>query len=420
MSGSPPPTHSLWQHPDFLRLWAGQTVSEIGSRITREGLPLLAVITLGATPLQMGLLSAAGSAPVIFFSLFAGVWVDRLRRKPVLMLSDLGRALLLASIPLAALLGVLGMGQLYLVAGLVGILSVSFDVAYQAYLPGLVARDNILEGNSRLALSGAFAELAGPGLTGVLVQALTAPVAILLDAGSFLVSVGSLALIRQPEAPPAALEDRQPVGVELKEGLLAVWRHPLLRAFALSTATRSFFGEMIGVLYALYAIRVLGLGPALLGLAIAFGGASDILGTLLARWAVRRLGLGAVLLGAYALSALAAFLIPLAHGSVWAAEGFLIGAQLLGDGLFTIYAINELSLRQQVTPDRLLGRTNASLQLLQGGIGPLGALAAGILAQGIGVRATLYVAAAGMLVSAMWLVFSPVRGMPTLPEEQRV
>jgi MFS family permease len=401
-----------------MRLWAGQTVSELGSRITREGLPLLAVITLGASPVQMGLLAAIGSAPVILFSLFAGVWIDRLRRKPVMMWSDLGRALLLASIPLAALLHALGMGQLYLVAALVGMLTVFFDVAYQSYLPALVTREHVLEGNSKLTLSGSFAELAGPGLTGVLVQTLTAPIAIFLDALSFLVSVGSLALIHKPEEPPAPSQERQPLGVELKEGLQMLWRQPVLRAFALTTATRSFFGEMIGVLYVLYAIRALGLGPALIGFAIAFGGLSDILGSLLAGRLVRRMGLGPALLGAFCVSGLAIFLIPLAHGSLWMAAAFLMASQLFGDGLYTVYAINELSLRQTITPDRLLGRTNASLQLLQAGIGPLGAVAAGFLAQSTSVRGTLFLAAAGCLLATLWLVFSPIRSMRRIPSQE--
>ncbi len=396
-----------------MRLWFGQTVSEMGSRITRDGLPLLAVITLGATPVQMGFLSAISSLPVLLISLFAGVWIDRLRRKPLMIWSDLGRAILLATIPAAALLHVLGMGQLYLVAVGMGILAVFFDVAYQSYLPSLVTRANVLEGNSKLTLSASFAELAGPGLAGVLVQALTAPVAILLDALSFLASVGSLLLIRKPEEPPAVAQERKPVGAELKEGVQMLWGHPVLRAFALATTTRRFFGEMIGVLYTLYAIRYLGLGPALLGFAIAFGGASDILGSLFAARLVRWLGLGATLLGTFTLSALALFLIPLAHGSVWMTAGFLVASQLLGDGLYTVFRINEVSLRQVVTPDRLLGRTNAGLQLLQGGIGPLGAIAAGVLAQGTSVRTTLFVAACGSLLAVGWLVLSPIREMRT-------
>jgi predicted MFS family arabinose efflux permease len=405
------PTPSLWRHADFMRLWFGQTVSEMGSRITRDGLPLLAVITLGATPVQMGFLSAISSLPVLLISLFAGVWIDRLRRKPLMIWSDLGRAVLLATIPAAALMHVLGMGQLYLVAVGMGILALFFDVAYQSYLPSLVTRAHVLEGNSKLTLSASFAELAGPGLAGVLVQALTAPVAILLDALSFLASVGSLLLIRKPEEPPAATQERKPVGAELYEGVQMLWGHPVLRAFALATTTRRFFGEMIGVLYTLYAIRYLGLGPALLGFAIAFGGVSDILGSLFAARLIRWLGTGATLLGAFTLSALSILLIPLAHGPVWAAAGFLIASQLFGDGFYTVFLINEVSLRQVVTPDRLLGRTNAGLQLLQGGIGPLGAIAAGVLAQSTSVRTTLFVAACGSILAAGWLILSPIRKM---------
>jgi MFS family permease len=221
------PRASLWKNRDFLRLWAGQTISELGTRITRDGIPLLAVITLGATPVQMGFLSASASAPVLLFSLFAGLWVDRLRRKPVMILSDLGRALLLASIPLAAAFHLLQIEQLYLVIALVGVLTVFFDVAYQAYLPSLVTRAYILEGNSKLAVSSSIAELAGPGLAGFLIQVLTAPVAILLDSLSFLVSVLSLAVIRKPEPAPQPVQTRGRWVSDIREGLHTIWSNPV-------------------------------------------------------------------------------------------------------------------------------------------------------------------------------------------------
>lgn len=399
----------LWRHPDFLKLWTGQTISELGSRITRDGLPLLAVITLGATPMQMGLLSAFGSVPVLLVGLAAGVWVDRMRRRPVLILADLGRALLLGLIPLAAALGFLHIKQLYVIAALVGVLTVFFDVAYQAYLPSLVGRSQILEGNSKLAVSSSFAELAGPGLAGALIQALTAPVAILFDALSFLVSVLSIAVIRTPEPLPTPATERTAAVNELVEGVRFVLADPRLRALAGEAATRSFFGSFFGVLYGLYAIRYLGLGPAILGLTIAMGGVSDLIGSSLTPWIGRRFRLNQILIGTLALGAFAGFLVPLARPPVLFGALMLMGAQLFGDGLRTIYEINSRSFRQAVAPDRLLGRTSASMQFVAAGIGPLGALLAGLLAESIGVRATLFVAAAGGGLSVLWLVFSPLR-----------
>lgn len=406
----------LWRHGDFLKLWAGQTISELGSRITREGVPLAAVLVLGATPSQMGLLAAVGSAPVLLTGLVAGVWVDRLRRRPILIAADLGRAVLLGSIPVAALYGALTVWQLYVVLALTGILTVLFDVAYQAYLPSLVDRENIVEGNSKLALSDGAAEVAGPGLAGVLVQAVTAPIAILLDAISFLFSVITLAAIRKPEPPPAAPEERKAFREELAEGLRTTWENRLLRAFLLCAGTRSFFGNFWAALYSLFAIRELGMGPAALGLTVAMGGVGDLAGALMVTPLVRRFGLGRTLIGALVFGGSAAFLIPLAGGPVTVAVLMLMAAQLVGDSLRTIYSINEVSVRQMITPDRLLGRVNASMQLLAEGIGPFGALAGGVMAEIVGIRVTLFAASAGGLLACLWLVFSPVPKLGKGPE----
>ncbi len=401
----------LWRHADFMKLWTGQSISELGSRITRDGLPLAAVLVLRATPSQMGLLAAVGSAPVLLTGMLAGVWVDRLPRRPILIAADLGRAAVLASIPIAALLGLLSIWQLYIALALTGVLTVFFDVAYEAYLPGLVGRESIVEGNTKLAFSSAAAEVAGPGLAGFLIQAVTAPIAILLDALSFLLSVLSLAVIRKPEPPPSPAGPRKPIGHEVGEGIRAIWGNRVLRAFILSGGTRSFFGNFYAALYGLYAIRELGMGPAALGLTIAMGGVGDLIGALVAGPLVRRYGLGPTLIGTFALGSSAAFLIPLAGGPVLVAVLLLMVAQLVGDMLRTVYTINEVSVRQTITPDRLLGRTNAGIQLSVAGVGPVGALAGGVLGEMIGVRATLAVAAMGGLAAGLWLLFSPVRNL---------
>jgi MFS family permease len=398
-----------------MKLWAGQTISELGSRITRDGLPLAAVLTLGATPAQMGLLAAIGSAPVLLLGLVAGVWVDRLRRRPIMIVADLGRAALLITIPAAALLGVLNIWQLYIVAALTGILTLFFDVAYQSYLPSLVERENIVEGNSKLALSGSVAEFAGPTLTGFLVQTLTAPIAILFDALSFLVSVVSVALVRKPEPAPVPTQGRQNIGREAVEGLRVVLDNPVLRAFAGRSGTASFFGNFLAGLYGLYAIRVLGLGPAALGVIIAMGGAGDFLGALLAGRVVQRIGLGPTLVGASVLTGFIGFLLPLAGGPPIMAAAFLVAGQLFGDMSRTIYDINSVSLRQVITPDRLLGRTNASMQLLEAGVGPMGAMVGGILAEVMGVRQAVFISALGSLCASLWLIFSPVRELHAQP-----
>jgi len=398
----------LWRSPDFIKLWTGQTISTLGTHITAGGLPLLALITLKSTPFQMGILQAIGSAPVLLFSLVAGVWVDRLRRRPILIAADLGRALILASIPLAAVFGWLNIGQIYVVIALVGILTVLFNSAYRAYLPSLVEQENIVEGNAKLSLSESAAEVVGPGLTGVLVQTITAPIAILFDALSFLVSVISLAAIRKPEPPPAPPGERQSMLLEARQGIRTLIHQPVLLALTAEAATSSFFGNFIGVLYALYAIRMLNLSPAAIGLTIGVGGASSLIGALLAGRAVKRLGLGRMLIGLFFIDKLFSLLIPLA-ASFPALGLVLLLVSQSGDILGTIYFINSLSLRQSITPPRLQGRVNASIELLTAGVGPLGALAGGFLGQQLGVQATLFIAVFGISLGGLWLLFSPIR-----------
>jgi MFS family permease len=404
----------LWTNPDFVKLWTGQTISELGSRITREGIPLTAVLVLHAGTVQMGFLSALGGAAVLVFGLVAGVWVDRLRRRPILIAADLGRAAILVSVPAAAVAGVLAMGQLYAVAALAGVLTVFFDVAYQSYLPALVVREQILEGNSKLALSSSIAEIAGPGLTGVLVQLITAPIAILFDAISFLFSALMVVLIRKPE-PPAIRREPEHLVAETLAGVRFIFGEPLLRALGLRSATTFFFMGFFGPLYILYAIEILHLRPAMLGIVIAMGGVGAMVGSVVAPRIVRRFGLGPTFIVASLVQGLTNLLIPLAGligtaGTVQAlAVACLMAPQLFGDMAFMVYNINELTLRQTVAPEHVLGRVNAGMQLLARGIWPIGSLIGGLLAAALGVRATLVLAAAGVALSTLWLFASPLR-----------
>ena len=398
--------------PDFRKLWIGQAISQIGSNITAVGLPLTAVLVVKASPLQMGFLSGAGAAAVLLIGLFAGAWVDRLPRRPILIAADLGRAAVLSIIPLAAMLHRLTIGHLYLVAVASSILTVLFDVAYQAYLPSLVARQNLLTGNSRLALTESIAQIAGPGLGGILVQLVTAPMTMLFDAASFVCSAISVWLIRKPEPAPTRTPEPH-IGREISEGLGASWRDPLLRALA-GRATSAFFLGFGSSLYFLFAMRELGLTAALLGIIIAIGGTSGLFGAFLAEWLVRRFGFGRTFIGSAVGIGIAMLLIPLAHGSPATCSAFLIAAQL-GDLAWPVYTISERSLRQAITPNHLLGRVNSSMHLLFHGVLPLGALAGGAIAQALGMRRALLIGAIGVLLSTMWLVFSPVRRLRELP-----
>ena len=404
---------TLTRDRDFLKLWGGQAISKIGSTITSVGLPLTAAFVLKASPLQMGILAGASGAGVLAFGLFAGAWADRLRRRPILIASDLARAALLSTIPLAAALHRLNMAHLYAVATLSGILTVFFDVSYQAYVPSLVNRRDLVEANSKLALTESIADVSGPGLTGLLVQLITAPMAILLDALSFLCSAVSVWLIRTPEPKPEPSPTPH-MGREIAEGLAASWRNPLLRALLQRAAGGAFFGGFFGGLYFLFAVRELHMTALLLGIVISVGGASNLLGAVLAERLLHRLGLGRTLIGAAWMIGLAMLLVPLAHGPVALSAAFLIAAQL-GDMAWPIYNINATSLRQAVTPDRLLGRVNSAGHLLFWGALPLGSLAGGAIAETFGIRQTMLIATLGYLLSNLWFTFSPIRHLRQLP-----
>jgi predicted MFS family arabinose efflux permease len=408
------PLGGLWREPDFLKLWAGQSVSQVGSWITLVGLPLMAAQLLKATPLRMGILSGVSSAAILLFGLFAGAWADRLRRRPILIWADLGRAGVLVTIPLAASLGRVSMRHLYLVAAASAILTVLFDVSYQAYLPSLVSPENLLEGNSKMILSASIAGVAGPGLTGVLVAAITAPLAILFDAISFVFSAFSVGLIRKAEPPPEP-NAAPHIGREIREGLRASWRNSILRTLLLRTATASVFLGFGSSLYILFAVRELGLNAGLLGAVIAVGGCSGVFGALTAERLVRRLGFGWTLIGAALLAGVAGLLPPLAHGPVARCAAILALAQL-GDMAWSIYSINELTLRQAIAPSHVLGRVNSAAHMTFQGVLPAGALLGGALGQAIGLRPAMFVGAVGFLLSTLWLICSPIRRLRELPK----
>jgi predicted MFS family arabinose efflux permease len=367
-------------------------------------LPLTAVIVLGATPAQMGILSATGGASVLLFSLWAGLIVDRVRRRPVMIAADIGRALLLSMIPVLALMHVLSIAHLIAIAACAGILTVLFDVAYQSYLPSLVGRDNLFEGNRLLSISSSTAEILGPSLTGVLVQLITAPIAILIDALSFLVSAVSIWFIRAPE-PPAHVAPHERLRDEILGGLKVILAHPLLRAlFFRSIVAFLSMGLGLFTYYVLFAIQVLHFKPASLGVAIALGGAGSLIGGLLSTRISKRLPLKLSFFSSALLIACFQVLTPLAALTPRYALLLVCSQQFFGDFVWTIYYVNETTLLQSVAPPHLLGRVNAAIQLASRGMLPIGALAGGFLGERIGIANTLWIGAAGVLLSTFFLV----------------
>jgi MFS family permease len=410
---------TLWANSDFVKLWAGQTVSKFGTHISGAAMAATAVLVLQATPAQMGFLGLFAGLPVLIVSLLAGVWVDRLRRKPILIGADLVRAFILLSIPIAALTGRLSMSQLYVVAGLVGVLSVFYNVADQSFLPAVVTRDKLVEANARIGASDALAEIAGPSLAGILVQWMSAPYAIFVDASSYLFSAASLGMIRALEPPPAS-QAHPHVWHEMMAGLRIVTGHPILRALMATTATHRFFGSFIGTIYWLFLVRDLGLPPAIVGVSIGIGGVGAFLGTLVAEHFTRRFGLGRTIIGSLIIVPLWSGLLflPLTTWSVSMISALFFVMQLMGDIFWSVFFINVVSLRQGIIPTHILGRASASLDFVGEGAGPIGALVAGGVATAIGARATWLVGAAGILAGSLWLIFSPVRRLQVLPGDE--
>ena len=412
---------SLWRHADFLKLWTGQTVSELGSVVTRTAVPLVALLVLGAGPTEMALLVVAGSLAILLVGFFAGAWVDRLRRRPLLIGTDAIRSLLLLSIPLAYAANALRMEQLYLVTFLEGCLGALFHAAYPAYVPSLIGVDRVVDGNSKLATSESLAEIGGPGLAGALVQVVSAPFAILVDAVSFAVSAVSLLLIRTPEPARPARTTTTAIREDIVEGLRLVRHHRVLFPIVMRSVVAHVAGSFYGVLYTIYLINDLHLTPFLLGVVVSAGGIGSLVGSLFASRAIRGLGIGPAMiwtaLGASALGVLT----PLAQGPLLLATAMVFIPQLLGDGLQTIEGVAELSLIQGVSPDRVLGRVNATLEVFSHGIAyPIGALTAAAVAGVIGVRGGIAIGWAGMAVSILFLVFSPLPRIRTISDEQAI
>jgi MFS family permease len=377
----------------------------------------VAITVLDASAFQVGLLGTVEFAPFVLVGLPAGVWVDRLRRRPVLIAGDLGRAAALLSIPVAYQLDALSIGQLYAVGFVTGVLTVFFDVAYQSYLPALVEPDQLLEGNSKLEISRSGAQIAGPGLAGGLIDLVTAPVAVLADALSFALSAAFVGAIRRGEAAPQrapAHERRGSMRREMAEGLRYVLGHRLLRPIAACTATANLFNAVVYAVVILYMVRQLGLRPAAIGLVFAAGNVGFLAGAIVSGRLAARTGIGRAIVVGEAVGALGALAIPLAPRQ--AAVPLLVAGMAVSTFGGTVYNVNQVSLRQAITPARLHGRMNATMRFMVWGTLPLGSLLGGALGTAIGLRPTLWVGAAGGLVAVLPVALSPVRSLAAIAD----
>ena len=394
----------------FRKLWAAQTVSAFGARITREGLPIMAVTTLGAGAATLGVLAAVAGGAGLAAALAAGGFIDRHRRRPLLIGADLLRAAVLITIPISAGLGVLTLPQVLAAAALVAAASVVFDIASHSYLPSIIGKAELVEGNSRLAATESVAEVGGPALAGLLFQWLSAPIAVAANAVTYLVSAGFLATIRNPEAAPAESPPDHWTR-DVTQGFRLAWSDPHMRPLLLMTAAQGLFGGVFSALYVLFAVRTLGLTPAMLGLAIGAGGVGALAGAVIAPRLSHRLGQGRAIIVAIAGAALAVLITPFAPAAPVAGLAALIVSQVIGDAFAVAGGVLTASLRQTLLPQAVLGRVAGAFHASAGAMSVIGALGGGLLGQAIGPRAALLIAALGFLIPALIAVLSPLRDL---------
>jgi MFS family permease len=411
----PEETPSIWRHRDFLLLWGGQTVSEMGSSVTQLALPLVAVVVLQATTFQVGLLTAAVSLAFAVIALPAGAIVDRHSKRWVMITCDVARLLIIGFIPVAYAAGILALWQLYVVAVLAGVCTVFFDVSYQSYLPSLMSQEHLMDANGKLGATSSFAQLAGPGLGGGLVTAFGAAGAMTADAVSYVVSVVSLLGIKHRETPPARPADgeRRSLRADIAEGLSFVVRHPILRKVVACTGTANLFSSIAGAVDIIFLVRVLHQPPGRVGLLFAIAAIGGILGGVLAGRLAKRIGSARIIWYSILVIGSPAMLVPLAqHG--WGITLFPLGFAF---GFFAsvVYNVAQVSYRQSVCPPQLMGRMNAAVRWIVWGTMPLGGVIGGVLGTAIGIRPTMWIGAVGAWAAGFFVYFSPLRTMRDVP-----
>jgi MFS family permease len=400
----PPP---LLRQPEFLKLWAAPSISQLGDQVTLLALPLAAVLTLDASAAQMGFLVAAELLPHLFFSLLAGVWIERSQRKRHLMiLADVARFLLLASVPIAYAFDALTLPQLYAVAFGIGTFAVMFDVSWPALFTTVVPRRDFVDANSKMSLSRSVSFVTGPSVAGFLVQVLSAPVTLLVDAFSYLGSALALSRVRSQEPPVE--HDGNGVLRSLREGMRFVLRDEVIRADLACAATVNLFNFVFHAIFVLYATKELGVSPGTLGVALGAGAVGGILGALFAPRLERAIGIGRSVVVGSVLFPVPLILVPMASGSELQL-GVILGAaeffSSVGVMIFDVSAASMIFLR---TPDRIRARTAGTFRFVNYGIRPIGALLGGALGTVLGLHAAIWIGVLGALAGVFWLLFSPV------------
>ncbi len=412
---SAPP--SLWRHRDFTVYWAGETTSLFGSQVTFIALPLVAILVLDASTAELGVLRFAEYLPFLLFTLFFGVWADRRRRRPLMIWTNLIRALLVALVPLSAMLGLLRIPELVVIAFAAGTCTAMYEVCWLSYVPSLVRRTQLIDAMGKVSASHSAAETAGPAVGGALVQVLTAPFALAVDAISYLVGAGSLLVVRQRE-PNRVVTGTTPRRVlpELVEGLTFTFGQPCIRATAFCAALGNFFSLITETAFLPYAVRELHLAPALVGLTLSAMGIGGLIGAVMAYRIINRFALGRVYVVARSVSAAGTLLLPLATGSKVETVSVCMASFFVWQAALASTNVINSSLRQALTPENLRGRMNASVRTLVFGALPLGGLAGGLLGSYLGLHNTLWIGAAGFATSLVPILLSPVPRLRSLPD----
>lgn len=400
----------------FARFWLAQTTSGLGSAVSSIALPLVAVTTLEAGAREMGYIAAIRNLPVLTFGLFMGVWVDRMKRLRLFTLSTVAQGLILLAIPIGAVTGQLRIEWLYAVTLVAGFLSSLSILASTSFVPSIVEKDQLVLGNSRLQVAGQVVAVGGQGLGGILVEILTAPFALIVDAVSYLISAVLVTTIKVEDNNSATKEGAS-IWREIGEGIRTVFQHPLLRTLVIGTMLGSFAASIQSTLLILYATRELGLDPVWIGGTLASSSLAGLLGALVARSLSDRFGPGRALAGAMGIEGLGIVLLPFMSVS-WGT--FLIPGLVLSQGLivlgWSIYSVIQISIRQAITPDHLLGRVHATRRVIVFGVIPIGALLAGYVGETYGLRMALAVSAVAMGMTAVYFAVSPLRNVRSLED----
>jgi MFS family permease len=409
------PRGGLWRDGDFLRLWSAQTISQLGSQVTQLALPLVAIVALDASTFQIAVLPFLSAVPFLLLALPAGVWVDRLRRKPLMIASDVVRALVLLAIPVSHLADILTIELLYSAALINGALSVFFDLSYLSYVPTLVAREWLGSANAKLEGSRSAAQVVGPGLAGGLIAALGAPLAVTLDALSFGLAAALVGRIRHAEPEPEPKQERARMRTQLREGIAFVLRQPYLRVLTISTAVWNLFVAMIMGIFLVYVVRDLGVSAGTVGVVFMLGNVGTLVGALVAGRAARRLGIGRAILGGVFVASFGLLTVPLAPVSMPVPA--LVGSLFLFTLGALVFNINQLTLRQTITPPRLLGRMNSVVRFMYWSTSPAGFLIGGAIGSAYGLATAIWIGVGGALVAWLPSLFTPLVRLRTLPDQ---